>query len=138
MCHPVSPLLPSRLSRQTGDNSLDIRPDGSYRSHVMVSATRSSATRGQEPPVNTVYRPPRLDAIWAIPSIASLLRSAWTTAGIGVVILAVSMVLMAHSAPGRSAAPMGRAPAPQGSLHLQHEPGPVPGRYRGSELRPSR
>jgi hypothetical protein len=92
--------------------------------------------------VSTVHRPPRLDATWAIPSIASRLSSAWITAGIGVLILAVSMVLMAHSAPGRAAVPAGRNPAPQASLHLQHDaglvPGPVPGRYRGSELRPSR
>jgi len=69
------------------------------------------------------------------------LNTTWISAGIGVVILIVSMAMMAYSAPGRAATP-GRPAAAHGSVHLPPQPGrvpvAVPGHPRGSELRPSR
>ena len=68
----------------------------------------------------------------------SRLNTTWITAGFGVVILIVSFVLMAYSAPGRPGLPARPGPASQGSVHLQPRPGPVPAHVPGSELRPSR
>ena len=96
--------------------------------------------------MSTVHQPQlaRHDA-WKNRGSAPQLTSAWLTAGLGVVILIVSIVLMAHSAPFRPAAPAPHhptaVPAPhhstaRGSQHVQ--PGPVPGHDRTSELRPAR
>ena len=65
----------------------------------------------------------------------SRLNTTWITAGFGVVILIVSFVLMAYSAPGRPGLPARPGPASQGSVHLQPRPGPVPAHVPGSELR---
>lgn len=62
------------------------------------------------------------------------LNSTWVSAGIGVVILIVSMAMMAYSAPGHAAV-ASRPAAAHGSVQLPPRLGPVP---RGSELRPSR
>lgn len=143
-----------------GENPLEIKVGAFYGNHDMVSVGRpieaeGTKTRGQEPAVTTVHQPQlaRHDA-WNIRGSAPHLSSAWLTAGLGVVILVVSIVLMAHSAPFRSAVPaphhLTAVPVPhhptavpaahssaaQGSQHVQ--PGPVPGRDRGSELRPAR
>lgn len=68
----------------------------------------------------------------------SRLNTTWIAAGIGVVILVVSFVLMAYSAPGRTSVPARSGPASHGSIHLQPRPASVPVRERGGELRPSR
>jgi len=68
----------------------------------------------------------------------SRLNTTWITAGTGVVILIVSFVLMAYSAPGRASVPARPGPESQGSVHLQPRTGSVPARERGGELRPSR
>jgi len=64
------------------------------------------------------------------------LNTTWITAGLGVVILIVSFVLMAYSAPGRTGLPARPGPAAQQSVHTQPPPGPVPAHDR--EPRPSR
>jgi hypothetical protein len=66
------------------------------------------------------------------------LNTTWITAGLGVVILIVSFVLMAYSAPGRAGVSGRPSPATQGSVHTQSRPGPVPAHEHGHELRPSR
>ena len=65
-------------------------------------------------------------------------NTTWITAGAGVVVLIVSLVLMACSAPGRPGLAARPGPASHGSVHLQPRPGPVPARTPGSEFRPSR
>jgi hypothetical protein len=86
--------------------------------------------------VSTVHQPmlARHDE-WSVRGIASRLGSAWLLAGLGVIILASSMVLMARSAPGPTTGPAPRHPAVRGSRPLP--PGPVPGLYPGRELRPA-
>lgn len=54
------------------------------------------------------------------------LNSSWITAGIGVVIVLVSVALMAVSAPVRSAAPVHQTPVPHGPIHLERDAGPIP------------
>jgi len=54
------------------------------------------------------------------------LSTTWITAGIGVIILIVSFVLMAYSAPRQTSVPARPGPASHGSVHLQSGPGPVP------------
>jgi hypothetical protein len=66
------------------------------------------------------------------------LNTTWIAAGTGVVILIVSFVLMAYSAPGRASVPARSGPAALGSVHLQPRPASVPVRERSGELRPSR
>jgi hypothetical protein len=65
----------------------------------------------------------------------------WVTGGIGVMILLVSVVLMAYSAPGRSPAPARPVPTPHGHTHLERDAGPLlvpgPGAAGGSRLRPA-
>jgi hypothetical protein len=56
------------------------------------------------------------------------LNTTWITAGIGVIILIVSFVLMAYSAPGQARGPARPSPAWHGSVQLQPRPGPVPAR----------
>jgi hypothetical protein len=56
------------------------------------------------------------------------LNTTWITAGLGVVILIVSFVMMAYSAPGQVGVPARPSPASHGSVHLQPRPGPVPAR----------
>jgi hypothetical protein len=66
----------------------------------------------------------------------------WVTGGIGVMILLVSVVLMAYSAPGRSPAPARPVPTPHGHTHLERDAGPLlvpgPGAAGGSRLRPAK
>ena len=54
-------------------------------------------------------------------TVRSFLRrnAPWVTGGIGVMILLVSVVLMAYSAPGRSPAPARPVPMPHVRIHLQ-------------------
>jgi hypothetical protein len=56
------------------------------------------------------------------------LNTTWITAGIGVIILIVSFVLMAYSAPGQARGPARPSRASHGSVHLPPRPGPVPAR----------
>jgi hypothetical protein len=66
------------------------------------------------------------------------LNMTWITAGLGVVILIVSFVMMAYSAPGRASLPARPSSVTQASVHTQSRPGPVPAYEHGRELRPSR
>ena len=73
-------------------------------------------------------------------AVRSFLRrnAPWVTGGIGVLILLVSVVLMAYSAPGRPAPPVRQAPVPHGRVILQRDAGPIPGPGGWSKLRPAR
>ena len=66
------------------------------------------------------------------------LNTTWITAGLGVVILIVSFVMMAYSAPGRAGVTARPSSGTQASVHTQSRPGPVPAYEHGRELRPSR
>jgi hypothetical protein len=68
----------------------------------------------------------------------SRLNSSWITAGIGVVIVLVSVALMAVSAPARSAAPVRPAPVPPGLIHLERDAGPIPAPVSWTGHRPAR
>jgi hypothetical protein len=65
-------------------------------------------------------------------------NTSWITAGIGLVIVLVSVVLMAVSAPARPAAPVRPAPAPHGLIHLERDAGPIPAPVSGTGHRPAR
>ena len=67
----------------------------------------------------------------------SRLDSSWITAGLGVMIVLVSVALMAVSAPVRSA-PVRPAPAPHGLIHLERDAGPIPAPASGARHRPAR
>jgi hypothetical protein len=75
-------------------------------------------------------------------AVRSFLRrnAPWVTGGIGVLILLVSVVLMAYSAPGRPPAPARPVPMPHVRIPLQGDAGLIPGPGPGSRsrLRPAR
>ncbi len=66
------------------------------------------------------------------------LNMTWITAGLGVVILIVSFVMMAYSAPGHAGVTARPSSGTQASVHTPSRPGPVPAHEHGRELRPSR
>jgi hypothetical protein len=77
--------------------------------------------------------PQRGDNSLEFPAASSYRRSrftarpntTWITAGIGVIILIASFVLMAYSAPGPTGVPARPGPGAE-SVHLPPGPGPVP------------
>jgi hypothetical protein len=74
---------------------------------VLPRSLPQSGDNSLEFPAASSYRRSRLTA---------RLSTAWITAGIGVVILIVSFVLMAYSAPGQAHGPARPSPASHGSV----------------------
>ena len=105
MCRPLSTAAP-----QSGVSPVELAGPPSYcEEHT---ATRPSVTRdsvmsavAQLPrparPVPAARRGP----LGVLAQVASYFGATWVLAAAGVVILVVSMVLMAHSAPGQGPAP---------------------------------
>jgi len=140
--------FPGRTRIEMGENPLEMSVPASYGGEAyqktthMVSATRVSATRGQEPAMSqsaTLERTPTAPdesgpaagaPARSIQGRASARNTArhssrqhttWVAAGIGTVTVLLSVVLMAYAAPTRTSAPTGRAPVPRGPVQLQRD-----------------
>jgi hypothetical protein len=160
--------LPGRTRIEMGENPLEMSAPASYGGEAyqeiarMVSATRVSATRGQEPamsqsatlerttitphapgpaagaPARNTASPSARSTEGRTPARGTAGRTSrqyttWVTGGLGAVIVLLSVVLMAYAAPSRPSAPTGRAPAPHGPVQLQRDLGPA----RGAGLVPA-